>query len=393
MTNIVIASIARTPIGKFRGSLSSFSASELGSVAIQGALAKLSEDLPITEAYIGNVVSAGMGQAPARQAVKKAGLPDSTICTTVNKVCASGMKSIMLASQTLQCMPNHGPMLAGGMESMSNIPHYLPTSRSGMALGHTQLIDGCIHDGLWDPYDDQHMGMCGEKCAKDYGFSREDQDEFAIESYHRAQAAVESGVFEEIVPVEVPQRRGDPLVVDKDEEAHAVNLEKLPTLRPAFDRKNGTVTAANASSLNDGAAAFVLMTEEEAKDRGIAPLARILGYGDAECAPIDFTVAPSLAVPVALKNAGISDKDVDFHEINEAFSVVTLANMQILGLDHSNVNVFGGAVSLGHPIGMSGARIVGTLYDVLKRKDGTIGCASICNGGGGASAIVIERLS
>lgn len=393
MTNIVIASIARTPIGKFRGSLSSFSASELASVAIQGAMAKLSEDLPITEAYIGNVVSAGMGQAPARQAVKKAGLSDSTICTTVNKVCASGMKSIMLASQTLQCMPNHGPMLAGGMESMSNIPHYLPASRSGMALGHTQLIDGCIHDGLWDPYDDQHMGMCGEKCAKDYGFSREDQDAFAIESYQRAQAAVESGVFEEIVPVAVPQRRGDPLVVDKDEEAHAVDLEKLPTLRPAFDRKNGTVTAANASSLNDGAAAFVLMTEEEAKDRGITPLARILGYGDAERAPIDFTVAPSLAVPVALKNAGISDKDVDFHEINEAFSVVALANIQIMGLDHSNVNVFGGAVSLGHPIGMSGARIVGTLYDVLKQKDGTIGCASICNGGGGASAIIIERLS
>lgn len=393
MTNIVIASIARTPIGKFRGSLSSFSASELASVAIQGAMAKLSEDLPITEAYIGNVVSAGMGQAPARQAVKKAGLSDSTICTTVNKVCASGMKSIMLASQTLQCMPNHGPMLAGGMESMSNIPHYLPASRSGMALGHTQLIDGCIHDGLWDPYDDQHMGMCGEKCAKDYGFSREDQDAFAIESYQRAQAAVESGVFEEIVPVAVPQRRGDPLVVDKDEEAHAVDLEKLPTLRPAFDRKNGTVTAANASSLNDGAAAFVLMTEEEAKDRGITPLARILGYGDAERAPIDFTVAPSLAVPVALKNAGISDKDVDFHEVNEAFSVVALANIQIMGLDHSNVNVFGGAVSLGHPIGMSGARIVGTLYDVLKQKDGTIGCASICNGGGGASAIIIERLS
>mmetsp|Transcript_12431 Transcript_12431/g.20612 ORF Transcript_12431/g.20612 Transcript_12431/m.20612 type:complete len:394 (-) Transcript_12431:24-1205(-) len=393
MPNVVIVSIARTPIAKFRGSLSSLSASELGAVAIRGALAKLPGDVSIREAYLGNVVSAGMGQAPARQAVKKAGLSESTICTTVNKVCASGMKSIMLASQTLQCMPQHGAMLAGGMESMSNIPHYLPTSRSGMALGNMQLIDGCIHDGLWDPYDDQHMGMCGEKCATDYGFSREDQDAYTLESYSRAQAAVDAGIFDEIVPVEVSQRRGGAIVVDKDEEPHALQLDKLPTLRPAFDRKNGTVTAANASSLNDGAAAFVLMTEDDAKARGITPLARILGYGDAERAPVDFTIAPSLAVPVALENAGITASDVDYHEINEAFAVVALANMQLLGLDHSNVNVFGGAVALGHPIGMSGARIVGTLYDVLKQKDGTIGCASICNGGGGASAIVIERLS
>lgn len=393
MTNVVIVSIARTPIAKFRGALSSLSASELGAVAIQGALAKLPTDLSITEAYLGNVVSAGMGQAPARQAVKKAGLPDSTICTTINKVCASGMKSVMLASQTLQCMPKHGAMLAGGMESMSNIPHYLPTSRSGVALGHMQLIDGCIHDGLWDPYDDQHMGMCAEKCAKDYSFSREDQDVYTMESYRRAQEAVDSGVFEEIVPVAVPQRRGDPIVVDKDEEPHALKLDKLSTLRPAFDRKNGTVTAANASSLNDGAAALVLMTEDEAKARNITPLARILGYGDAERAPVDFTVAPSLAVPIALQNAGISAHDVDYHEINEAFSVVALANINLLGLDHTTVNVFGGAVALGHPIGMSGARIIGTLYDVLKRKDATIGCASICNGGGGASAFVIERLS
>lgn len=276
---------------------------------------------------------------------------------------------------------------------MSNIPHYLPTSRSGVALGHMQLIDGCIHDGLWDPYDDQHMGMCAEKCAKDYSFSREDQDVYTMESYRRAQEAVDSGVFEEIVPVAVPQRRGDPIVVDKDEEPHALKLDKLSTLRPAFDRKNGTVTAANASSLNDGAAALVLMTEDEAKARNITPLARILGYGDAERAPVDFTVAPSLAVPIALQNAGISAHDVDYHEINEAFSVVALANINLLGLDHTTVNVFGGAVALGHPIGMSGARIIGTLYDVLKRKDATIGCASICNGGGGASAFVIERLS
>lgn len=393
MTNVVIVSIARTPIAKFRGSLSSLSATDLGAAAIKGALRKLPTDLIVSEAYLGNVVSAGLGQAPARQAVKKAGLPDTTICTTVNKVCASGMKSVMLAAQTLHCMPKHGAMLAGGMESMSNIPHYLPTSRSGTALGHIQMIDGCIHDGLWDPYDDQHMGMCAEKCAKDFSFSREDQDTYTLETYRRAQASVDSGVFEEIVPVNVPQRSGNPIVVDKDEEPHALKLEKLTSLRPAFDKNNGTVTAANASSLNDGAVALVLMTEDEAKSRGITPLARILGYGDAERAPVDFTVAPSLAVPVALANAGISAEDVDFHEINEAFAVVALANMKLLGLEHSRVNVFGGAVALGHPIGMSGARIIGTLYDVLKQKDGTIGCASICNGGGGASAIVIERIS
>ena len=393
MTKVVIVSIARTPIAKFRGSLSSLSATDLGAAAIKGALRKLPSDLIVSEAYFGNVVSAGLGQAPARQAVKKAGLPDTTICTTVNKVCASGMKSVMLAAQTLQCMPKHGAMLAGGMESMSNIPHYLPASRSGTALGHIQMIDGCIHDGLWDPYDDQHMGMCAEKCAKDFSFTREDQDAYTLETYRRAQASVESGVFEEIVAVDVPQRSGIPIVVDKDEEPHALKLEKLAGLRPAFDKKNGTVTAANASSLNDGAVALVLMTEDEARSRGITPLARILGYGDAERAPVDFTVAPSLAVPVALANAGISAQDVDFHEINEAFAVVALANMKLLGLDHSRVNVFGGAVALGHPIGMSGARIIGTLYDVLKHKNGTIGCASICNGGGGASAIVIERIS
>ena len=393
MTKVVIVSIARTPIAKFRGSLSSLSATDLGAAAIKGALRKLPSDLIVSEAYFGNVVSAGLGQAPARQAVKKAGLPDTTICTTVNKVCASGMKSVMLAAQTLQCMPKHGAMLAGGMESMSNIPHYLPASRSGTALGHIQMIDGCIHDGLWDPYDDQHMGMCAEKCAKDFSFTREDQDAYTLETYRRAQASVESGVFEEIVAVDVPQRSGIPIVVEKDEEPHALKLEKLAGLRPAFDKKNGTVTAANASSLNDGAVALVLMTEDEARSRGITPLARILGYGDAERAPVDFTVAPSLAVPVALANAGISAQDVDFHEINEAFAVVALANMKLLGLDHSRVNVFGGAVALGHPIGMSGARIIGTLYDVLKHKNGTIGCASICNGGGGASAIVIERIS
>lgn len=393
-SNIVIASVARTPIAKFCGSFSGLSAPELGSIAIKGALAKLpSDDVTIREAFLGNVVSAGIGQAPARQAVLGAGLPESTIVTTVNKVCASGMKSVMLAAQSLQCSTQGGALLAGGMESMSRIPHYLPNSRTGTMLGNAQLIDGVIHDGLWDCYNDQHMGMCAEKCATDYDFTREEQDDYAIESYRRAQEALAAGVFEEVVPVSIPQRRGDPIVVEEDEEPNSVKLDKLPSLKPAFDRKNGTVTAANASSLNDGAAALVLMTEQSALDMRIKPLARILGYGDAARNPVDFTVAPSLAVPVALKNAHIDMSDVDYHEINEAFAVVALANMVLLDLDPSKVNVFGGAVALGHPIGMSGARIIGTLYDVLKQKDASIGCASICNGGGGASAIVIERMN
>jgi acetyl-CoA C-acetyltransferase len=391
-TSIVIASVARTPIGKFRGSFSSLKGSELASIAIKGALAKLSPGVTISEAILGNVVSAGMGQAPVRQAVLGAGLPESTVCTTINKVCASGMKSVMLASQALQCGASDA-MLAGGFESMSNIPHYLPHSRSGTALGHIQMIDGIIHDGLWDIYNDQHMGMCGEKCASDYSISREEQDAYAIESYMRAQAALEAGVFEEVVPVFIPQRRGDPIVISQDEEPGAVNLDRLTSLKPAFDRKAGTVTAANASSLNDGACAMVLMTEQYAMDKGITPLARIRGFGDAAQNPVDFTTTPSLAVPLALQKAGLEASDVDYHEINEAFAVVALANMRLLNLDPSKVNVFGGAVALGHPIGMSGARIIGTLYDVLKQKDATIGCASICNGGGGASAIVIERMN
>jgi acetyl-CoA C-acetyltransferase len=392
-SNVVIASIARTPIAKFCGSFSGLSAPQLGSIAIKGALSKLPPDVSIREAYLGNVVSAGIGQAPARQAVLGADLPESTVVTTVNKVCASGMKSVMLASQTLQCAPQGGALLAGGMESMSNIPHYLPNSRTGTTLGNAQLVDGCIHDGLWDCYNDQHMGMCAEKCAIDYDFTREEQDAYAIESYRRAQEALKAKVFEEVVPVSIPQRRGDPVVVSEDEEPNSVKLDKLPSLKPAFDRKKGTVTAANASSLNDGAAALVLMTEQAAIDMGIKPLARILGFGDAARNPVDFTVAPSLAVPVALKNAGVEMSDVDYHEINEAFAVVALANMVLLDLDASQVNVFGGAVALGHPIGMSGARIIGTLYDVLKQKDASVGCASICNGGGGASAIVIERMN
>jgi len=384
----------------FQGNFSVLKGSELAATAIKGALATLPSDVTITEAIMGNVVSAGMGQAPTRQAILFAGLPESTICTTINKVCASGMKSVMLATQSLsysssnQLNSSGSAMIAGGFESMSNIPHYLPKSRKGTMLGNVTLVDGVIHDGLWDLYHDQHMGMCAEKCARDYGITRNDQDAYTVESYRRAQAALAEGLFEEVVPVEVPSERrgGSPVVVSQDEEPGSVNLNKIPTLKPAFDRKNGTVTAANASSLNDGACAMVLMTEQDAVGRGIHPLARIRGFGDAEQSPVDFTTAPSLAVPVALKNAGCSLEDVDYHEINEAFSVVALANMQLLNLDPAKVNVFGGAVSLGHPIGMSGARIIGTLYDVLKHKDATIGCASICNGGGGASAIVIERM-
>mmetsp|Transcript_19612 Transcript_19612/g.28414 ORF Transcript_19612/g.28414 Transcript_19612/m.28414 type:complete len:400 (-) Transcript_19612:201-1400(-) len=394
-TTAVIVSYARTPVAKFCGSLSSLSAPQLGATAIRGALSRLGNgDIQISEAYMGNVVSAGIGQAPCRQAVLGAGLPQNTVCTTINKVCASGMKSVVLASQTIQLGGGGGALLAGGMESMSNIPHYLPSSRTGTTLGHTKLLDGVIYDGLWDVYNDQHMGMCAEKCASDYSISREEQDNYAIESYRRSQEAIEAGAFEsEIESVQVPQRRGDPTIISTDEEPFSVKLDKVSTLRPAFQRENGTVTAANASSLNDGAAAMVLMSEQDALDRNLKPLARIRGYGDAEQDPVDFTTAPSLAVPVALRNAGMDLSDIEYHEINEAFSVVAISNMKLLNLDPSKVNVFGGAVAIGHPIGMSGARIIGTLYNVLKQCDATVGCASICNGGGGASAIVIERLN
>mmetsp|Transcript_12993 Transcript_12993/g.20447 ORF Transcript_12993/g.20447 Transcript_12993/m.20447 type:complete len:402 (-) Transcript_12993:1430-2635(-) len=398
----VIVSYARTPIGKFRGSLSHLTAPKLGAAAITGALSRLDNNVPkIAEAYMGNVLSAGIGQAPCRQAVLGAGLPESTICNTINKVCASGMKSIMLAAQTIESNTHRSSvgapiaMLAGGMESMSNTPHYLPSSRSGTALGHTQLIDGIIHDGLWDPYDDVHMGKCAEKCATEYNISREDQDRYAIESYKRAREAMELGVLDdEIVAVQGPKKRGKdpPDTISVDEELNSVKLDKLPSLRAAFE-KEGTVTAGNASSINDGAAAMLIMDEAQAISMGLTPLARIRGYADAEGPPIRFTTAPSNAVPLAVERAGMKLEDVEYHEINEAFSVVALANMRILNLDMAKVNVFGGAVSVGHPIGMSGARIVGSLYQVLKRSNASVGCASICNGGGGASAIVLERLS
>jgi acetyl-CoA C-acetyltransferase len=401
MRNAVIVSYARTSIGKFRGGLSHLTAPQLGAAAIRGALSRLGDTPNIAEAYMGNVLSAGVGQAPCRQAVLGAGLPESTICNTINKVCASGMKSIMLAAQTIESnnsrnSSNHPvAMLAGGMESMSNTPHYLPTSRTGTALGHAKLVDGIIHDGLWDPYDDVHMGTCAEQCAIKYNISREDQDAYAIESYNRARKAMEEGFFaEDVVAVDGPRKRASEPTesISNDEEPNSANLDKLPSLRAAFE-KEGTVTAGNSSSINDGAAALILMDEDQAIAMGLTPLARIRGYADAEGPPVEFTTAPSNAAPIAVDRAGMMLEDVEYHEINEAFSVVVLANMMLLDLDPSKVNVFGGAVSLGHPIGMSGARIVGSLYQVLKKNDATIGCASICNGGGGASAVVLERLN
>jgi acetyl-CoA C-acetyltransferase len=388
-TDVVIVSAARTPIASFNGALSTMSAPQLGTVAIQEVMtrANLGAD-EINEVYMGNVVSAMVGQAPAKQAVLGAGLPNTIPCTTINKVCASGMKSVMMAAQSIM-LGNQNIMLAGGFESMSKIPFYI--ARGSAGFGHGKMVDGMIFDGLWDPYDDQHMGNCAEACANTYGFSREDQDAYAIESYRRAAEASNEGRFKnEIAPVTV-KVRGKEVVVDTDQEFSNIKAEKIPTLRPAF-QKDGTVTAANASSINDGACALALMSADTAAARGLKPLARIRGFGDAAQAPIEFTTAPAKAVPVALKHAGVELEDIEYHEINEAFSVVALANMQLMGLDHARVNVNGGAVALGHPIGCSGARIITTLMSVLEQKDATMGAASICNGGGGASAIVIERL-
>lgn len=391
----VIVSTARTPIGSIGGALASLSAPQLGSEAIKGALAKVASGLnaaDVEEVFMGNVVSAGTGQAPARQAALGAGLTQAVPCTTINKVCASGMKTVMFAAQSV-ATGYRDVVVAGGMESMTNTPHYLPGARAGMPYGHGQVVDGIIKDGLWDVYNDQHMGVCAEKCASDYSLSREEQDRFALQSYARAAQAWEEGRFaDEVVPVSIKQRRGDPKVVDRDEEFGRLKAEKVPTLATAFKRDGGTVTAANASSLNDGAAALVVMSAAAARDRGLTPLARIRGYGDAAQAPEDFTTAPALAVPRALAHAGVSAGDIEYHEVNEAFAVVVLANAKLLGLDEDRINVNGGAVALGHPIGMSGARIISSLITVLTQNDATLGTASICNGGGGASAIVIERL-
>jgi len=391
MTEVVIVSAVRTPIGSFGGSLSGFSAAQLGGYAIKAAVERAGI-IPdeVQEVYMGNVLSANLGQAPATQAAKLAGLPDLP-ATTVNKVCASGTKAIMLAAQSI-ALGHQEIVVAGGMESMSNVPYYLDKARNGYRLGHGQLTDGLLKDGLWDVYNDYHMGSAAELCAADCDISREDQDAFAINSYKKAQAAQTGGKFNaEIVAIEVQDRKGEVTKIEKDEEPFAVKFDKIPGLKPVF-KKEGTVTAANASTLNDGAAALVLMSAEKAKSLGLKPLAKILGYADAQQAPEWFTTAPAKAIPLALEKAGKTLADVDFFEINEAFSVVSLANNKILNLDDSKVNVNGGAVAIGHPLGASGARIVVTLLSVLNQNDGKIGVAGICNGGGGASAIVIEKI-
>ncbi|HNP67541.1 MAG TPA: acetyl-CoA C-acyltransferase [Aequorivita sp.] len=388
---VVIVSAARTPIGSFMGSLSSLTATQLGSAAIKGALNKINLDpSAVQEVYMGNVVQAGVGQAPARQAALGAGIPDTVPATTVNKVCASGMKAVMQAAQAI-ALGDADVIVAGGMESMSNIPHYVHM-RSGTKFGPATLIDGMQKDGLVDAYDHNAMGTCADLCATEYNFSREDQDAFAIKSYERSAKAWTDGKFkEEVISVEVPQRRGEPIVVSEDEEYKNVKMDKISSLRPAFS-KDGTVTAANASTINDGAGAMVLMSEAKAKELGLTPLAFIKSYADAAQEPKWFTTAPAKALPKAIAKAGIDIKDVDYFEFNEAFAVVGLANMKILGLNDSNVNVNGGAVSLGHPLGCSGVRILITLLNVLKQNDAKIGAAAICNGGGGASAMVIERI-
>lgn len=388
---IVIVSMARTPIGSFMGSLAKIAAPKLGAVAIKGALDKinLSAD-KVDEVFMGNVVSAGLGQAPARQAAIFAGIPDTVPCTTVNKVCSSGMKSVMLAAQAIQC-DDAEIVIAGGMENMSSIPHYID-GRNGVKLGDIKLKDGLLLDGLTDVYDQKHMGTCGDLCASEHNFSREDQDNFAITSYKRSAKAWENGHFiDEVVPVSIPQRRGDDIVFSEDEEYKNVKFDQISSLRPVFSA-DGTVTAANASTLNDGAAAMVLMSADKAKELGLKPLAKIKSYADAAQEPKWFTTAPAKALPKAVNKAQLKTSDIDFFELNEAFSVVGLANIKILGLDSEKVNVNGGAVSLGHPLGMSGARIIMALISVLKQNNGTFGAAGICNGGGGASAIVIENI-
>ena len=390
MKEVVIVSVARTPIGSFMGSLSTISAPKLGAIAIKGALDKINlSPNDVDEVLMGNVVQAGTGQAPARQAAIFAGIPDTVPCTTINKVCASGMKAVMQAAQSI-ALGDTSVVIAGGMENMSLIPHFV-YMRTGQKFGPATLVDGMQKDGLVDVYDQNAMGVCADACASEYDFSREDQDNFAIQSYKRSTEAWKSGKFtDEVIPVEVPQRRGEPIIVAEDEEYKNVKLDKIPALRPAFT-KDGTVTAANASTINDGAAALVLMSVEKAKEMGLKPIATIKSYADAAQEPKWFTTAPAKALPKAIAKAGISIDDIDYFEFNEAFAVVGLANMKLLKLNDSNVNVNGGAVSLGHPLGCSGARIVITLLSVLKQNNGKIGAAAICNGGGGASAIILER--
>ena len=389
MKDVVIVSAVRTPMGSFMGSLSSVPATKLGAVAIKGAVERAGIDPnSVQEVFMGNVLQAGVGQAPARQAAMGAGLSTEVPCTTINKVCASGMKSIMLGAQSIMTGMND-IVVAGGMENMSQTPHYV-SMRNGHKYGNGKMVDGIINDGLMDVYTNQLMGTCAELCAKEHEFSREDQDNFAISSYKKSAKAWENGWFkDEIVPVEIPQRKGDPIIFAEDEEYKAVKFEKIPQLRAAF-AKDGTITAANASTINDGASALVLMSAEKAAELGLTPLAKIRSFADAAQSSEWFTTSPSKAVPIAVKRAGLEIGDVDFWELNEAFSVVSLANVKILGLDPEKVDVHGGAVSMGHPLGNSGSRIIVTLINVLKQQGGKIGGAGICNGGGGASAMVIE---
>lgn len=390
MTEVVVVSAVRTPIGSFGGSLSTIPAPQLGAIAIKGALDKINLDPNLVdEVLMGNVIQANEGQAPARQAALLAGLPDSVPCTTVNKVCASGMKAMMMAAQAIKS-GDAQVVVAGGMENMSLIPHYVGNMRTGQKLGNVQLIDGMLRDGLLDAGSGDHMGSCAEICATEHEFSREEQDAFAMESYRRSAEAWKNGSFsEEIVPVSIPQRKGDPVIFAEDEEYKSVNFDKIPTLRPVF-AKEGTITAANASTINDGAAALVLMSREKAEELGLEVLAIIRSYADAAQEPKWFTTAPAKALPIALGKAGIDIQNVDLFELNEAFSVVGLANVKLLGIDNAKTNVNGGAVSIGHPLGASGARIMVTLIHALRQRNLKIGAAGICNGGGGASAMVVE---
>ena len=392
MKEVFIVAAARTPMGSFLGSLSTVPATKLGSIAIKGAMDQISLDPSLVqEVYMGNVLQAGEGQAPARQAALGAGLPNTVPSTTINKVCASGMKAVMMAAQSIKA-GDQEIIIAGGMENMSSVPHYYQ-ARKATKLGDVKMQDGMVLDGLTDVYGKVHMGVCAEKCASDHGFSREDQDNFAVESYKRSAKAWEDGKFaNEVVPVEIPQRKGDPVIFKEDEEFKAVNFDKIGTLATVFQKENGTVTAANASTLNDGASALVLMSKEKMEELGLKPLAKIISYADAAHEPEMFTTAPSKALPIALKKANMEVSDIDYFEFNEAFAVVGLANNKILGLDSAKVNVNGGAVSLGHPLGSSGSRIIVTLINVLKQNNGKFGAAAICNGGGGASAIVIENM-
>lgn len=392
MKEVVIVSAVRTPMGSWGGSLKGFSATQLGAFAIKGALDKINLDSSeVSEVIMGCVLQANLGQAPARQASKFAGLPDSVACTTVNKVCSSGMKAIMQGAQSIM-LGDHDVVVAGGMESMSNVPFYNPSQRWGSKYGDVTMVDGLSKDGLTDVYHNYAMGNAAELCATEYNISREEQDEFAIESYKRSQGAINSGKFkEEIIPISIPQRKGDPIIMDNDEEPFNVKFDRIPTLRPAFV-KDGTVTAANASTMNDGAAAVVLMSKEKAEALGLTPLASIVSYADAAQAPEWFTTAPALALPLAAKKANLNINDIDYFELNEAFSVVGIANTKKMELNPEKVNVNGGAVSLGHPLGCSGARIIVSLIQVLKQNNGVYGGAGICNGGGGASAMIIKNL-